>query len=497
MQSDVTDTPGQPDGIGVPAGHSTGPQEPFSSRWSMMVTGLSALILLAALGLIVVVSTIAPKLDRFDEPDRAVELMVSRMMEAQEGLHHMPGWQQWLLEWSGGSPETERTQAIAWYRELAAGTGQPLSRLRLAILQGESGHAEEALAEAAAWRDMEAPLSEYAAVMEAAYGREPIPRTYEIDLQSRLAEALPAGWFYYALAGRLAERAGDAALSATIEAERTRRGLAAQRWSTPLLAMELTALILGSVMLIGIVRLKRQRMDILRLHEPGVPPPWSGAVGAAVLLRGGAVGALLSLAFLSLAPAENVSLRALAIPMSNLPLLGLTYAYLLKPAGLTFREGFGLRVPPSHAGRLAGVVLAVVAAGLWGEWAMGHVSEWLTWENHWTEWFDPDLVWASPSVLAISLLEYVVLAPIFEELAFRGLLFATLRRRLSFLPAALASAVIFAAAHGYGLIGFISVLWSGLLWAWIYERTGSLIPGMLAHAANNLMVCLAVMALLR
>jgi membrane protease YdiL (CAAX protease family) len=36
-----------------------------------------------------------------------------------------------------------------------------------------------------------------------------------------------------------------------------------------------------------------------------------------------------------------------------------------------------------------------------------------------------------------------------------------------------------------------------VLWAWLYERTGSLIPGMIGHATNNLLVCLAVMALLR
>ena len=37
----------------------------------------------------------------------------------------------------------------------------------------------------------------------------------------------------------------------------------------------------------------------------------------------------------------------------------------------------------------------------------------------------------------------------------------------------------------------------GVLWAWIYEKTGSILPGILAHAINNLLVCLAVMALLR
>jgi membrane protease YdiL (CAAX protease family) len=194
---------------------------------------------------------------------------------------------------------------------------------------------------------------------------------------------------------------------------------------------------------------------------------------------------------------EQGALRALAIPLAYLPLLVLTYVQLLRPAGLTFQNGFGLGIKREDLGRLACTILAVVAAGLWGEWVMGRAAEFLSLNNHWTEWFDQDLVWGSPSVTAVSLLEYVVFAPIFEELAFRGLLFAMLRRRFAFLPAAMISTSLFALAHGYSLIGFLSVFWSGFLWAWIYERTGSLIPGMVAHATNNLLVCLTVMALLR
>jgi membrane protease YdiL (CAAX protease family) len=205
----------------------------------------------------------------------------------------------------------------------------------------------------------------------------------------------------------------------------------------------------------------------------------------------------MTVAFLS-APALNQgSLRALAIPLANLPLLVIAYVYLLKPAGLDFWQGFGLRLNRDDVGRLTCIIVAVVAAALWGEWILGQAADFLKLENHWTEWFDQDLVWATPPMLATSLLEYVILAPIFEELAFRGLLFAMFRRRLTFLPAALLSATIFALAHGYSLLGFISVLWSGFLWAWIYDRTGSLIPGMVAHAVNNLLVCLTVMALLR
>ncbi|MBH0197508.1 MAG: CPBP family intramembrane metalloprotease [Nitrospira sp.] len=233
------------------------------------------------------------------------------------------------------------------------------------------------------------------------------------------------------------------------------------------------------------------------MHIPGVPPPWSGGIGTTVLLRGGALGALITMVFLSFPPIEHASLRALAIPLANLPLLALAYVHLLKPTELDFRSGFGLHIDRATLSQLIGAALAVIAAGLWGEWVMGRVAEWLDLANHWTEWFDPNLVWASGSVLTVSLLEYVIFAPIFEELAFRGLLFAVLRRRFSFVPAALLSASIFALAHGYGLIGFISVLWSGFLWAWIYEKTGSLIPGMIAHAMNNLLVSLTVMALLR
>ena len=196
-------------------------------------------------------------------------------------------------------------------------------------------------------------------------------------------------------------------------------------------------------------------------------------------------------------PPDNVSLRALAIPLTNVPVLLLAYWHLFRPSGMTFDEGFGLEIGWARAGRLVLAVLAVVAAGLWGGWVMDRLSEPFHFTSHWVEWFDADLVWATPSLTAVSLVEYVIFAPLFEELAFRGLLFAILRRKLRFLPAALISAGIFGIAHGYGLVGLLSVCWSGVLWAWIYEKTGSLLPGIFAHAINNLLVCLAVMALLR
>lgn len=475
------------------------PQSTAPSRhgFSLVVNVVSAAVLVVALGAILWFSVTLPKLERFEEPDRALELMVSRMMEAQDGLRQSSEWEQWLAEWTIGSNEAERTQAIQWYQELVRTTGDPLSKLRLAILQGESGHETDALDEVRTWQDLDSPMPLFGQLIETAYGARSLDKTSEMELQAALAETLPDGWFYNHLAARLAQRASDQALLGTVERQSAVRGERVQGWSRILITFELVCLIIGSVMLLGIVRLRGQRTDIWRLHLPGVPPPWTGGIGTAVLLRGGALGAVITVAFLSLPPVENVSLRALAIPLANLPLLALAYVHLLKPAGLNFWNGFGLHIERAYLGRLVGIVLAVVAAGLWGEWVMGRVAESLRLTSHWTEWFDPVLVWAPGSVLAVSLLEIVVFAPIFEELAFRGLLYAILRRRFQFMPAAFISASLFAIAHGYGLIGFISVLWSGFLWAWMYEKTGSLLPGMIAHALNNLLVCLAVMALLR
>jgi membrane protease YdiL (CAAX protease family) len=56
---------------------------------------------------------------------------------------------------------------------------------------------------------------------------------------------------------------------------------------------------------------------------------------------------------------------------------------------------------------------------------------------------------------------------------------------------------VFGVAHGYGLQGFAAVTWSGMIWALGYERTRSLLPGILAHAAGNLLATLSFMLLLR
>ena len=470
----------------------------FPRHYSGAVTWLSALFLMLSFAAILIMGSSTMKIDRLEAPEQALSLMVGRTMDVQEGLKRVPVWEQRIMEWVSGDGATERAQAVAWYQELAARSDDPAVPLQLAILQAESGQISQALLSAHEWDRKGDPLPRYADIIRAAYSEEHAPDRNTVEaLQHGLADVLPVGWFYDRLVIRLARRAGHTDLAAVIQDQSDRRAERLYGYSRRLTVIELTIMLAGSCCLAMIWLSRRNGNRLIRLHDPGIPPPWPGSVGAAVLLRGGAIGAIIMAGFLFYLPPENAPLRALAIPLTNLPLLALAYRHLFRPAGMTFEEGFGLGLPWAAFRRLIIAVLAVVAAGLWGEWLMDRLTEQWQLTSHWTEWFDEDLVWGSSSLTMVSLLEYVILAPLFEELVFRGLLFAILRRKFRFLPAALMSALIFGLAHGYGVVGLISVCWSGVLWAWIYEKTGSLGPGILAHAINNLLVCLAVMSLLR
>lgn len=77
-----------------------------------------------------------------------------------------------------------------------------------------------------------------------------------------------------------------------------------------------------------------------------------------------------------------------------------------------------------------------------------------------------------------------IVAPVAEEVFFRGFLYGGLRKRIGVAGAIVASTIFFTALHlSAGL--FIPIFVLGLFLAWLYEYTGSLYPGMFLHAANN------------
>jgi membrane protease YdiL (CAAX protease family) len=94
---------------------------------------------------------------------------------------------------------------------------------------------------------------------------------------------------------------------------------------------------------------------------------------------------------------------------------------------------------------------------------------------------------------AVGYVTAVVLAPVCEEILFRGLLFQGLRRRFPFWPAALLSSALFAVAH-VDVLRMPGTFVGGLLLAAIVERRRSLLSSIAAHVVVNGVVIWATLA---
>lgn len=88
--------------------------------------------------------------------------------------------------------------------------------------------------------------------------------------------------------------------------------------------------------------------------------------------------------------------------------------------------------------------------------------------------------------VAVQVLLIAVAAPVCEETCFRGFLFGGLRERLPRLAAALISALVFGGLHATtGVSAVPPLIFFGFVLALLYEKTGSIVPGILLHMLNN------------
>lgn len=79
----------------------------------------------------------------------------------------------------------------------------------------------------------------------------------------------------------------------------------------------------------------------------------------------------------------------------------------------------------------------------------------------------------------------IILAPIAEEIMFRGIIYTALRRKQQMWSAMVISSLIFAFAHGQ-VIHFGEIFIVGIFLAYLYERTKSLLPSITLHIIMNL-----------
>ncbi len=88
--------------------------------------------------------------------------------------------------------------------------------------------------------------------------------------------------------------------------------------------------------------------------------------------------------------------------------------------------------------------------------------------------------------LPVQILLIVFAAPISEEICFRGMLFGGLRERMPRIAAALISAAIFGGLHATtGVSAIPPLIGFGFVLCLLYEKTGSIVPGIILHMLNN------------
>ena len=98
----------------------------------------------------------------------------------------------------------------------------------------------------------------------------------------------------------------------------------------------------------------------------------------------------------------------------------------------------------------------------------------------------PEDIFGEGVTKALNIAVAVVWAPFTEEVFFRGFLLAALMPPLGAVRAAIVSSAVFAAAHLL-FIAMIPLFVTGLLLSWLYVRTRSVWPPIMAHAAQNLL----------
>lgn len=93
--------------------------------------------------------------------------------------------------------------------------------------------------------------------------------------------------------------------------------------------------------------------------------------------------------------------------------------------------------------------------------------------------------------MAVYIVLSLFIAPIFEEIIFRGLLYQGFRKRHGFMFSALLSSFLFGLSHGT-LLHIIVGLSGGIFMCFVYELTGRLKHAIITHIGFNIMVLMGL-----
>ncbi len=171
---------------------------------------------------------------------------------------------------------------------------------------------------------------------------------------------------------------------------------------------------------------------------------------------------------------------AVAAVSLDLALLAVVYLRILRPGEIPWSAlGLGVRRLPGGLLLGLGCGLLLFAANSLLEILLSRIGIQQTQGT-----LFQSVARATPQEFGLVLLAGAAVAPVIEEIFFRGYVFRAYLARKGTWQAFLFSAGLFAAVHG-DLPAFLPIFAMGLLLSLFYYRTGSLVPSIVAHALNN------------
>jgi membrane protease YdiL (CAAX protease family) len=543
-------TPSDPDRYGSQRPADAGVPSAARATFSLAGTIISS-VLVAMFAMSMLLLSPGTHIGSLERPEEDLERLVSREMDVRRALDTAPAWERALDRFFAGD-EDSLAQSIRWYDDLSREVESPEVQLYRVILLAEAGRADRVSATIIPWQYQGEVMARMFEWVRAAYLGSPPASSLGERLLSEIEDDLSPGWFADILTARIAKGIGDQATAAAADGAILRRGVVFLERRRALAIAELVVLIAGLIFLIryyiryrtrpvhpppisptitpsrspdapsrvpfpwpgpaetptgpdpvpqGRVSVavgsgpsgveieaplpERSRPSDLLLGTATLPAPWDFRDGYALFIRG-VLGFLVVSGVISYFLPDPNPLSGVVTLLSGIPILWLTMRYL-RQRGLSLGAVLGLRPPPDSA-RLSRTTVVLVALSILGELTIALIVSYFHLKTDWTDGLLEDLLWGSWIAVFGAAVDSIVWAALVEEVAFRGILYGTLRTKLSVGPAALLSAGCFAAVHGYGTLGLASVFWSGILWAVVYERTRSLWPAILAHGVNNLLV---------
>jgi membrane protease YdiL (CAAX protease family) len=464
------------------------PPPPGPSPFARGPTGMSGAVTvvlgLMLLGLLFAASLAMPGLDRavaFDRAPESVTRIYERQLEMAAALRELPPWESAALGPFLPAETRSRDEAIAAFRAVVeagqvarddedgaresedaaakAARAQRLDglRARRAALLAEHGRLEEAQADLDELQRH--GHADFVVAVRALYGGKPNP-----DHLALLGD----GWI-----GRvaLAQARREAPPLPGAEAHR------ALKWAHALT----TFVAAGLVVLLA--WLARNRPDVAA-SSILVPSVWSPQTGFGALVRAASIAIVVLVAFPLLAGATGSDVPLVCqTAVASIPRFLLAQKHLARPHRMELLDLVGF---PATRSVVLLSALALLAVDRIGGEALATAARAAGAAEPWTQQYPVFHLWSSDAVFVFGKVDVLVFGVLARELAFRGILFPSLRHVHGPLHAALLTGMLSSAVHMASFPAMLALAWSGFVAAIAVERTRSLLPVLIAAGIGGL-----------